>query len=129
MRHLNQEVREKMLKAVILPLVLKVFQRDKKLFQGFKTRNVYLDKLDVVIESVQTDLNQVKQQMYSVYHIDLKPLNQEGEEWKSQWKTSQQTGIMTFTPDQLREHTKNLMKEYLYGSSAKPYNPKDRSWY
>ncbi|QAS54852.1 hypothetical protein [Halobacillus litoralis] len=73
---MNQEIRETLIKAVVLPLVLKVFQRDKKLFQDFKTRNVYLDNLDVVTDSVQKDLNQVKQEMYSVPHIDLKPLNQ-----------------------------------------------------
>lgn len=129
MSSLNQEIRETLIKAVILPLVMKVFQQDKKHFQDFKMKNVYLDKLDVVIDSVQTDLNQVKHQMYSVYHIDLKPLNQQGEVLKYQWKTRQQKGIMEFTPNQLREYTKNAMKEYLYGSSAKPYNPKERSWY
>ncbi|WP_163531457.1 hypothetical protein [Halobacillus ihumii] len=126
---MNQEVRELLVKAIILPLVLKVTQQDKKHFQDFKMRNVYLDKLDIVIESVQMDLNQVKSEMYSVHHIDLKPLPQEGEEFKYQWRTSQQKGLLTFTSDQLREHTKNIMKEYFYGSSAREHNQKERGWY
>lgn len=126
---LNQETKKILNKAVILPLLLKVLQGDKKLFQDFKMKNVYLDKLDVVIESVQTDLNQVKQLMYSVHHIDLVLLSQEEGLSRYQWKTGKDTGLLEFSSAQLREQTRKCMEEYLYGSLAKPYEPQRRAWY
>ncbi|WP_079524961.1 MULTISPECIES: hypothetical protein [Halobacillus] len=116
------------MKCIIFPLVIKVLKNDKKLFQEFKMRNVYLDKVDSVIESVQTDLNHVKQQMYSVYHVDIKQLNQKGEVLQYKWTTRDQDGIIELSSSQLREHTKNMLQEYFYGSLAKPYKPKVRTW-
>ncbi|WP_276208257.1 hypothetical protein [Gracilibacillus sp. YIM 98692] len=40
---MNPEVKTIVTQFITLPLVLKVFQRDKAIFQGFKTKNVYLN--------------------------------------------------------------------------------------
>ncbi|UOQ91846.1 hypothetical protein MUO14_15120 [Halobacillus shinanisalinarum] len=60
---MNRETKDIVIQFITLPLLLKVLRQDKKLFDDFKTRNVYLDTLDSVMESVQADLNHVKQQM------------------------------------------------------------------
>ncbi|UOR14090.1 hypothetical protein [Halobacillus amylolyticus] len=118
-----------LMKYITLPLVLKVFNRDQKLFDDFKTRNVYLDKLDAVMESVQTDLNHVRQQMYLKHHIDVKPLKPKGEIHPYKWKTLDHEGIIELSSNELQELTKNAMQEYLYGSLSKPHKQTNRSWY
>ncbi len=127
--NMDQDMKSILMKCITLPLVLKVFNRDKKLLHDFKTRNVYLDKLDSVMESVQTDLNHVKQQMYSKHHIEVKTLKSKGEIHPYKWKTPDREGVIEFSSSELRELTRKMMEEYLYGSLAKPHKQKNRSWY
>jgi len=58
--------------SFVLPMALKVLNKDRELFKSFEMGNVFMDKLDSVIENIQRDLNTIKRKLYSELHIDVK---------------------------------------------------------
>ncbi|GAB3051650.1 hypothetical protein [Virgibacillus ainsalahensis] len=107
-------------KYIAIPMAIKVFRQDQEKFKSYKIGNVYLDKLDAVINQLQHDLNNIKKQMYTVHHINIKRID------KSKYKVNNE--IIEFTPDELREMTKKIMQEYLYGDEASDFETKERMW-
>ncbi|WP_200416429.1 hypothetical protein [Virgibacillus salexigens] len=107
-------------KYIAIPMAIKVFSQDLEKFKSYKMRNVYLDKLDAVIDQLQNDLNDIKKQIYTVHHINVRRID------KCKYKANNE--IIEFTPDEMREMTKVVMQEYLYGSEASEFQAKERMW-
>ncbi|ASK63905.1 hypothetical protein CFK37_17955 [Virgibacillus phasianinus] len=113
---------------IILPLALKVFRRDYQAFKVSKVGNVYLDKLDTVIDQLQKDINLVKHQLITVHHIDVKYYGKENGVIKYMCKKNNEPGIVEFTPMELKELTGKVMRVYLYGDKSVEFEHKERAW-
>lgn len=48
---------------IVLPSALKVFRRDQEEFRVSNVANVYMDRLDTVIEQLHQDINGVKKKL------------------------------------------------------------------
>lgn len=79
---------------IILSLALKVFRRDQKAFKDFKMWNLYLDKLDAVINQLQQDFNNVKKELITKYHIDVRYLDKKNNVVRYICKKNNEPGIV-----------------------------------
>ena len=109
---------------ILFPLAIKVLQHDKKIFSDFKMRNVYQGKIDSSIMQLQQDLSSAKKQMYTQYRISVKQIGQCSYEWHNK----DDSGVITYTSEQLKTMTTDVIKQYLYGHKAKPFEIKE-GWY
>lgn len=126
---MNRELESLITQFITLPMVLKIFKRDRGTFSDWKMRNVYWDKLDAAMGSAQEDLNEVKRSMYAKHHIRVLPLKPQGEIYPYQWKTPNEEGFVKFSSDELRDLTRNAMRYYLQNTPPRPPGAEDRSWY
>lgn len=108
---------------IAIPMAIKVFQQDQKEFQKFKIGNLYLDLLDSIIEQLKSDFLELKKEMYSFYHIDIKYVGRFDN--VEQYKVNNRT-IIEYTPGELKELTREIMEGYIYGDKAKPFERKER---
>lgn len=90
-------------------LAIKVFRRDYNLFADFKFRSVYQGKLDKIIEVLVQDFNDLRKDMYTVHHIDIKRLS----DTKYRVRGKEINEVVQFTPEQLKQMTSEIMDEYL----------------
>lgn len=102
-------MRDLILKYVTMPMAIKVFKDDKKYFSSSKVNVLYYDLIDSILEELENDFKQLKADMYSKYHLDVKHL----EKANDVVKYSVNKKVIEFTPNELRNKTKALMKEYL----------------
>lgn len=105
-------------------LAIKVFKRDQKAFMDFKFRDLYLDKTDAAIDKLYEDFNNLKRDMYTKHHIDIRQLDGT----KYLVKSRDTNEILEFTPEQLKQMTSEVMERYLTGDKAVPHEKKDRRW-
>ncbi len=116
--------REVINKFIAIPLAIKVFRMDREQIKDFKTAHVYLDKLDAVLVKLQEDFNILKKDMYTLHHIDIKFLGKENGTVK--YKANSE--VITFTPEELKAMTSDLMRDHLYGEKAGEFPIQDRIW-
>lgn len=105
-------------------LAIKVFKRDQKLFEDFKMGDVYLDKTDATIDKLYEDFNNLKREMYTVHHIDIRKLQDTIYLVKSRDKNE----VREYTAEQLKNMTSEVMEEYLIVDKAVPHIRKNRRW-
>jgi|SRR5690625_3822598 len=92
-------------KYVSLELALKVFRIDYDKFKSFKAANVYLDKLDAVIDQLTNDFHTLKVNLITKHHIDIKQVDK--------LRYSINGEVISYTSDQLKKLTEDVMQEYL----------------
>lgn len=65
MQFLSEEEQQLLQNYILLPLILHVFQRDKKVFaeSAIKTKGPYLKLMESVIHEVENDLIQVRKEL------------------------------------------------------------------
>ncbi|WP_087974302.1 hypothetical protein [Oceanobacillus rekensis] len=112
------------LRYITIPMAIKVFRQDKESFRHFKLGNLYLDKLDTVLQQLNKTFHQLKKEMYTIHHLDIRYLGKTDKEVKY----SVNNEVITFTPEELRLTTSEIMSEYLYGKSATPFERTERVW-
>lgn len=109
---------------IAIPLAIKVFKQDQKEFQDFRIGNLYLDLLDCIIDQLKNDFLQLKKEMYSKYHLDIKYLGNQNDVEK--YKVNNKD-IIEYTPAELKALTRNIMEEYLYKERTGPLERKVRT--
>ncbi|MCT2534691.1 hypothetical protein NC661_04880 [Aquibacillus koreensis] len=128
---LNQQMNTTLHAYIVLPMVLKVFKQDYAFFENEQliAKIVYLDKLDTVIASVQDDLATVKKTIYNTYHMKVRNLGKQDGFIRYDWQTPDDSGDLLFTPEQLRDLTKDMMRLYLFGFLSRKVTPSNRAWF
>jgi len=109
---------------ITLPLAINVFRRDRNTFAHFKFGNVYQAKIDSCIDQLKNDFYNLKQEMYTKHHIDLKYLGKN----KNEVRYKMNREILIFSPNELRQMTRDVMRSYLYGNKAVPFEVGNRPW-
>lgn len=74
--------------------------------------NIYISMIDANIERLRQAQIETKKKMYTKYHVDVKRVGKTSYKWLSRG----QSGIIEYTPDELREMTKNIMGRYIYST-------------
>lgn len=125
---MNQE--KAIFSFIALPLALKVFRRDQEEFEVSKVANVYLDKLDAVIDQLQKDINRIKHELITVHHIDVRYLGKPNGKptYICKKKDDLDYSSIEFTSEELKNMTDKVMRDYLYGDKASDFEDKDRGW-
>jgi len=108
---------------IALPLAIKIFKKDQAEFQKFKIGNLYLDLLDNLIEQINNDYLELKREMYSKYHLDVKYLGKENN--KERYKINNEETV-EYTPAELKELVRSIMEEYLYNERTRTFERKER---
>lgn len=105
---MDQQIKE----YIALPLAINVFKHDRPLFKGWSMSNLYLSKIDHVINQMQADFTQMRGMYYNrirkldnAYIIDGRK--------------------HTFTGEQLKEMTADVAKRYMYGDKATDFELKN----
>lgn len=111
-------------KYIALSLAIKVFRKDKEIFADFKFGNLYQDELDAVIDLLLNDFNELRKEMYTVHHLDVKYLGKHNDEVRYAVNNE----VISFAPEDLRKMTEDVMGDYLYGSKSTAFERKDRVW-
>ncbi len=97
------------LRFITMPMAVLVFKQDKEEVKKSKAQAVYLDLIDSVLEQLREDFKQLKADMYSKHHLDIKCLGKSGN--KVKYTVNRQ--VIEFSSEELRANTEKLMKEYL----------------
>ncbi|UUG68616.1 hypothetical protein YPHTV1_00054 [Halomonas phage YPHTV-1] len=105
---MDQQIKE----YIALPLAINVFKHDRPLFKGWSMGNLYMSKIDHVVEQMEYDFNQMRGKYYnrvrkldSAYIIDGRKF--------------------TFTADQLKEMTAEVAHRYMSGDKATDFEVKN----
>jgi len=102
---------------ITLPMVINVFKQDQEQFKKFKMRGLYLDLLDAAIDKASQDFYELKSDMISKYHLDVKRIGQ---------TTYSVNGeVIEYSAAELKELTSELMSEYL---QSVEFERKQRVW-
>ncbi|WP_077622631.1 hypothetical protein [Sediminibacillus massiliensis] len=117
---MDPEMEKTIYSYIILPYALTIFKRDRKQFENFSSAAfpVYMDKLDTVIDTVQKDLNAVKMQIIRTYHLHVKYIGKEHGMVQYKWYLKNDSGDIWIAANDLRNLTKDMMADYLYGPLA-----------
>jgi len=92
---------------IALPMAISVLKQDREEFKKFTMGPVYLTLLDPAIEKATQDFYDLKKDMISKHHVDIKRIG------KLQYKVNDE--IIKYTADQLKKLSENIMNEY-FGS-------------
>ncbi len=92
-------------KYIALSLAITVFKLDQEKFKQLKAANVYLDKLDAVIDQVRKDLHRLKRNLIVKHHMDIKKV--------SNLEYSVNGKVFGYTSNQLKKMTADAMEHYL----------------
>ncbi|TMN20806.1 hypothetical protein FFL34_00780 [Lentibacillus cibarius] len=113
-------------KYIALPIALKVFRHDYKEFAKFKTANVYLNKIDAVIEHMRNDYFGIKKQLITIYHTEIRYIGKTSDVVKYRWRKGNECGVTEYTSEQLKDMTSEVMQNYLINTQS---DIKERPWY
>ncbi|OEH54001.1 hypothetical protein AQ616_09440 [Oceanobacillus sp. E9] len=109
------------LKYICMPLAINTLKHNEKLYDQDKFKIVppYLDLHESLIKAIEKDFRQLKSDMYSKYHLDIR-------------KVSNNTYTINkeereFSSEELREGTKNVIQSYMYGENMIEIEHKDIS--
>ncbi|MGM0940374.1 MAG: hypothetical protein ACQEWU_05300 [Bacillota bacterium] len=112
---MNTELKQLIQDFITLPMAIKVYEQDKKLVEDFYMANIYISMIDANIERLRQAQIETKKKMYTNYHVDVKRVGKTSYKWLSRGES----GIIEYTPDELREMTKNIMGRYIYSTEFK----------
>ncbi|SET43094.1 hypothetical protein SAMN05216389_11150 [Oceanobacillus limi] len=110
------------IRIIALPLALHIFKQDREQLDGLYVGNVYLDKIDSIIEDIHRDINESRAQLLKQYGLTLRKIS--ATEYR--WNDRKDSGTLTYTSEQLKAMTSDIMREYLF--SAEPFERKERVW-
>ncbi|SDK47622.1 hypothetical protein [Sediminibacillus albus] len=127
---MSPEIERVIYSYILLPYVLKVFKIDRLNFEELSSPSkfVYLEKLDTVINSVQQDYNAIRKKVFSGYHVNVKYVGKENDMVQYKWYTKNDSGVIWIAVADLRDMTKELMNDYLYGPLAVEVTPSNKPW-
>ncbi|MDC3416301.1 hypothetical protein [Aquibacillus salsiterrae] len=127
---MDEEIKKTVYAYIILPFVLTIFQRYLEIFREgkYKAKGPYLDKIETIISCIQDDLNAVKKQLYSNYHLKVRNLGKRNGQIRFDWQSQTDSGDLRFDPEELRALTEDMMALYLYGFLTRPPVQKERIW-
>ena len=103
------------LRFITFPMAVQVFKQDKDQFQKSKVYIIYFNLIDSILEKMQEDFNQLKAEMYSKHHLDVRYLGKEN----GMVKYTINKEEIGFSPNELRDNTEKLMREYLINAEIK----------
>lgn len=109
------------LRFITMPMAIKVFKQDKEQFSKSKVNILYYDLIDSILDKLEKDFNQLKADMFTKYHLDLKYLG----EYSGVLKYTVNKEVVEFKPEELKVKTEELMREYIVKVDLKR---KDRIW-
>lgn len=101
---------------ITLPMAINVFKQDQNYFSKFKMGNIYLDWLDAAIEKASQDFYELKSDMISKYHMNVKRIGQT--------TYSVNGDVVEYSAEELKEMTSELMGGYL----DVEFEEKQREW-
>lgn len=96
-------------------MAVQVFKQDKEQLQKSKVHIIYFNLIDSILEKMQEDFNKLKVEMYSKHHLDVRYLGKEN----GMVKYTINKEEIGFSPNELRDNTEELMKEYLINVEIK----------
>lgn len=99
------------LRYVTMPMTIRIFKEDKESFKVSKMSMLYDDVFDSMIEALQHDYNELRKEMFTVHHLDIKRIGQ------LKYTVNQQ--VVEYTAAQLRDKTEELMNEYMRTTKIK----------
>ena len=102
---------------IVMPLALKVFEMDKKHFDDFTMRAIYLSRIDQAISDIQKDFLELKKDMFQEHHIDVRKISATTYSVRS----SQGVETIEYKPEELQKLTEELMGRYFHGDLARPH--------
>lgn len=97
---------------------------DRKQFENLYAANAYLDLFDTVIEQIQYDIVSVKERLFHKYHIIV----QDHEDNKYKVIKYNRSQFISYTSDELKNMTANVMNQYLQESKVLTLKKKSRAW-
>lgn len=100
--------------AIILPIVLTLFKRDRETFKTFTFEYLYEQWFDEIIEHVQKDILTNKQHMYKEYKMHIEKTEQTKQLVTYQVVDTNGKQLLNFTPDELKARTETYMLHYLF---------------
>lgn len=111
---------------IAIPLAMKVLSNDKYEFEELYAGNAYLDLLDKALHTMQKDYGLIKRKLYQSHNITV----QKSPSYKNSYEiiTKYESQLIKFSPKQLKEMTKNTMKEYLFEDRSQPFKQTERVW-
>lgn len=109
---------------ITLPMAVKNIRVDREFFIKSKVGNVYQDMLDSCVERMEKEFYKIKQEMFSQYHLDIRYLGKENDVVR--YKVNNE--FIEYTSGELKEMTRQIMEQYLYGDKAEPFEVKNRIW-
>lgn len=92
---------------IALPLAINVMKQDRQEFKKFMMGPAYLTLLDPAIEKATQDFYELKKDMISKYHLDIKKLDS--------LRYNVNSEIVEYTSDELMKLSEGIMNEY-FGS-------------
>ncbi|MEN2468185.1 hypothetical protein [Ornithinibacillus sp. JPR2-1] len=107
-------------KYISYPLAVTVFKQDLERFKSFEVGNLYMDMVESIIERMHKDYYELKSDLISKHHIDIKRLG------AGKYQINKE--VVEFTSDELKKMTEELMSEYLHGDKATSFERKERMW-
>ncbi|WBX80706.1 hypothetical protein PD280_02425 [Virgibacillus salarius] len=113
---MNTELKQLIQDFIVIPMAIKVYEQDKKLIAAdFTMANLYISMIDAVIDRLRQVQIETKKKLYTKYHVDVKRVGNTSYKWLSRGES----GIIEFTPQELREMTRDIMEKYMYGTKFK----------
>ena len=98
-------MRNLVLKYITLPMAIKIFNDDIQSFKVSKIAPVYFELIDSVLNQLQNDFNQLRTDMYTIYHLDVKRID------KLKYTVNKE--VIEFSSEELRSATQKIMEEYI----------------
>ena len=102
-------MKDLILKYVTMPMAIKIFTDDKDSFKASKVAPVYFDLIDSILKQLEKDFKQLKADMFTKYHLDIRYLGKDD----GVVKYSVNKDVIEFNPDELRNGTRKVMEEYI----------------
>lgn len=103
--------RELVDKYIVLPLAIKTFRDDAKIFKTFKMGNLYLDVVEATIDKLIEDFYILKDELQNKYHLNIKQI--------TPLKYSVNGLLIKYTSKELKEIKSHIMSEYLQDVKAR----------
>lgn len=95
---------------ITLPMAINVLKQSQDYFSKFKMGNIYLDWLDAAIDKASEDFYELKSDMISKYHLDVKRIGQ------TTYSVNRE--VIEYSAEELKELTRKIMEYYLKSSEV-----------
>ncbi|MBT2601441.1 MULTISPECIES: hypothetical protein [unclassified Oceanobacillus] len=99
------------LKYICMPLAISTLKHNEKLYDQdkFKVVPIYLNLHESLINAIEKDFLQLRNDMYSKHHLDILKISNNTYTINKEKKE--------FSSEELREGTKKVIQSYMYGEN------------